>query len=477
MPSSEPDLCYLTAGEALKLFAKRDLSPVELMQTILRRIELVNPKVNAFGDCFFDEAIADARRAEARWIDGTARAARRNSPGGQGCAARGGTAHDLWLAALSRKFCSSLRSDDRAAGSCRRHHPCPHHGLGILHLRRLLLQHVGPDAQPLESRLQSGRFLRWLGRCAGRGHDDACDGHRHGRLHPRSRLGLRRRRDSSPRTGATPMARLSMSTGSAPAVRSHAAPWTSVSSRMSLPARIQETTTVCVKSPAIPKSLEEIAGLRVAWSLDLGYRAVHPDVRVNTERAIALLRDLGCRVEAVELGWDDEIDRLASDWYRLAPAGQMLASAVAQAPDLVSAELVRMVRSWPAEAPGITPVLALVHRMSRDFANVMASHDVFVCPTMSVPAVRADQSMWDDNFEIAGKEVDPEFGYSMTHQFNLLGNCPVISVPSGLSRDGVPTGIQIVGRPFDDLAVIRAALAFEMAGGIWYSNQSTRPKL
>jgi Asp-tRNA(Asn)/Glu-tRNA(Gln) amidotransferase A subunit family amidase len=122
-------------------------------------------------------------------------------------------------------------------------------------------------------------------------------------------------------------------------------------------------------------------------------------------------------------------------------------------------------------------VLELIQRMSRDFAEVTTGHDVFICPTMAVPAVRADQSMWDESFEIDGRKVDPEFGYSMTHHFNLLGNCPAISLPSGLSGDGVPTGIQIVGRPFDDLAVIRTALALEAADKAWYSGSGLRPPL
>jgi Asp-tRNA(Asn)/Glu-tRNA(Gln) amidotransferase A subunit family amidase len=85
--------------------------------------------------------------------------------------------------------------------------------------------------------------------------------------------------------------------------------------------------------------------------------------------------------------------------------------------------------------------------------------------------------MWDADFEIDGRPVDPEFGYSLTHQFNLLGHCPVITIPSGQTSLGVPTGLQIVGKPLDDLAVIRAAWAFETAAGPWYSAQGPRPKL
>jgi Asp-tRNA(Asn)/Glu-tRNA(Gln) amidotransferase A subunit family amidase len=70
--------------------------------------------------------------------------------------------------------------------------------------------------------------------------------------------------------------------------------------------------------------------------------------------------------------------------------------------------------------------------------------------------------------------VDPEFGYSTTHQFNILGNCPVMSLPSGFAATGVPTGIQIVGRTFDNASVHRAAPAYERARGrlVWIGGLS-----
>ena len=53
----------------------------------------------------------------------------------------------------------------------------------------------------------------------------------------------------------------------------------------------------------------------------------------------------------------------------------------------------------------------------------------------------------------------------MTYPFNMLSRCPVMSVPSGRVANGVPTGIQIVGRTYDDVAVFRAAAAYERAVG------------
>ena len=83
----------------------------------------------------------------------------------------------------------------------------------------------------------------------------------------------------------------------------------------------------------------------------------------------------------------------------------------------------------------------------------------------------------DEDFRINGERVDPEYGWVMTHQFNMLHNCPVLAVPSGFAKTGVPTGMQIVGKTWDDVSVFRAGLAYEKAVGGWYTKPTTRPRL
>lgn len=476
MPLHDVDLCYLTAGEALQLFARRKLSPVELMDAILRRIAQVNAKVNALGDCFFDHAKAEARQAEGRWMKGAARALE-GIPVAVKDAQR--------VAGQRTTYGSPLYRDNFAQASDPMIARLEAAG-AIVHARTTVSEFCisgvcysgmwGRTFNPWHLGFSPGGSSGGSGAALAAGMTLIATGTDMGgsiRV-PASACGVVGFKPPHGRNPDGPPLNLDRFSACGPLARSvgdiclvqnivagqHPEDHDSLGERM-----------------RYPESAGAIGDLRVAWSPDLGYRAVDPEVRANTERAIASLRDLGCRIEAVELGWSDEIDRLASDWYRMAPAGPMLARAVKEAPDLVFAELKHMVLSWPAEPPRLTAVLELIQRMSRDFATIMARNDVFLCPTMSIPAVCADQSMWDEGFTIDGKRVDPEFGYSMTHQFNLLGNCPAISVPSGLNREGVPTGIQFVGRPFDDLTVVRAAWAFEAAGGAWYSDQETRPKL
>ncbi|HEX9448081.1 MAG TPA: hypothetical protein VF920_08875, partial [Dongiaceae bacterium] len=65
----------------------------------------------------------------------------------------------------------------------------------------------------------------------------------------------------------------------------------------------------------------------------------------------------------------------------------------------------------------------------------------------------------------------------MTTPFNTLSRCPVLSVPTGHAGNGVPTGMQIVGRSYSDADVFRAGLAYETAIGGWYTNNRRRPVL
>jgi amidase len=229
---------------------------------------------------------------------------------------------------------------------------------------------------------------------------------------------------------------------------------------------------------SISTIFESIRDLRVAYSLDLSYRRVDPEVRRNTLAAIDVFSDLGCQTSEVDLGWTSDIDRVCVHWFNMMWSGQTLVDLLEHRPELLPDFLRTAACDAQASAPGdLVRVYEMIDRMNRSFGRVMADHDIFLCPTMTVPAVLADQDFVARGLTIDGEEVDPEFGYSTTHQFNMLGTCPVASVPSGFSAKGIPTGVQIVGRPFDDATVFKAALAYEEARGSWYLTPETRPPL
>ena len=470
------DLCYLTAREALNHFARGTLSPVDLMSALLDRIEAVNSLINAFGDCYFDEARSEAREAERRWRSGTARALEgipvavkdaQNVAGQR--TTYGSPAHSGNYARTSDPMIDRLL----AAGA-------------IIHARTTVSEFClsgvcassmwGTTRNPWNLAFSPGGSSGGSGAAVAAGMAVLATGTDMGgsiRV-PASACGVV---GYKPPHGRNPdghpfnLDRLNHCGALARSVGDIALVQNVVAGRHpddgeSLPDML-----------VYPEAPESIAGLRVAWSPDLSYRAVDPEVLANTERALCLLEQLGCAVQRVQPGWSEEIDDIASDWYRQGPFGQMLLRALEHDAGLVSPDLQRLGRSWEGKRSGLDHVLKLIADMSQRFDEIMSSHDVFMCPTMSVAAVKADQSMWDADFEIDGRRVDAEFGYSLTHQFNLLGRCPAITIPSGHTRLGLPTGLQIVGKPFDDLAVIRTAWAFETAAGPWFSTQASRPNL
>ncbi len=67
---------------------------------------------------------------------------------------------------------------------------------------------------------------------------------------------------------------------------------------------------------------------------------------------------------------------------------------------------------------------------------------------------------WDDSLRVNGKPVGAS-DWAMTALFNMFGRCPVLAVPSGMTGSGLPTSVQIAGRPYDDVTVFRVARALE----------------
>jgi amidase/aspartyl-tRNA(Asn)/glutamyl-tRNA(Gln) amidotransferase subunit A len=93
--------------------------------------------------------------------------------------------------------------------------------------------------------------------------------------------------------------------------------------------------------------------------------------------------------------------------------------------------------------------------------DVLERYDVIVCPTLAVPSVpNADDGNTRGPVQINGEAVDPLIGWCMTYPINFTGH-PAISVPAGFTPDGMPIGLQIIGRRFADESVLAVADAVE----------------
>ena len=98
------------------------------------------------------------------------------------------------------------------------------------------------------------------------------------------------------------------------------------------------------------------------------------------------------------------------------------------------------------------------------FGPLMDEYDIFVCPTLTTSGVPADATWPENEVTINGEILRVrEEHWSATFPFNMLSRCPVLSLPSGLAANGVPTGIQVVSRSYDDQRVFSLALAYEQS--------------
>jgi aspartyl-tRNA(Asn)/glutamyl-tRNA(Gln) amidotransferase subunit A len=104
--------------------------------------------------------------------------------------------------------------------------------------------------------------------------------------------------------------------------------------------------------------------------------------------------------------------------------------------------------------------LELEARVYEPLGELLERFDALICPTFTVPALPAE---WDegDPVEVDGRTLSNWDEILMTVPFNIASRCPVMSVPSGLARTGVPTGLSIVGKTYDDVTVFRVAAAHE----------------
>ncbi len=201
-----------------------------------------------------------------------------------------------------------------------------------------------------------------------------------------------------------------------------------------------------------------LKGLRVAWSPTLGYATVDPEVQAVCGKAAKRFKEFGCRVDAADPGWPGPYEA----WKVIFSGGiaTRLAPYLPERRQDIDAGLVRIIEEalkWPPTRY----VQAWFDRLTFwDHARkFFARYDLLLTPTVACPPFKAGI---DNPSEIAGRPI-PDYGWiPFTYPFNLTGQ-PAASVPCGFTRDGLPIGLQIVGRRFDEATVLRAAACFEEA--------------
>ncbi len=460
------DLCYLSALKLRALYQKREISPVEVTEAILSRIDRLNPTLNAFITPTPDLALEQARAAEQAYA-GTdpppvlagIPASLKDLTATKGIrTTRGSLLYKDWVPDFDAPIVERLY----AAGMVM---------LGKTNTPELGWKGdsgnriIGPTHNPWKHGQTAGgssggaaaAVASGLGPLAQGG-----DGAGSIRI-PSSFCGLYGLKPSWGRIPQYPASVVELFSHTGPitrTVRDAALMLTAMAGadpldRLSLPA---ETDFLQAMEGPLP-------GLRVAWSPDLGYAPVDPEVREITASAAARFGELGCEVEEAHPGLPDPWDMVNIIWAS-AFAGIHLHD-LDDVRDLIDPGLLAVIEQGGRFS---APELAETNTRRNDYYHgwrtFMQNYDLLLTPTLPVTAFTAGHNHPE---QINGLPTSYLGWTAFTYPFNITGQ-PAASVPCGFAASGLPVGLQIVGRWRDDITVLRASAAFE-ALAPWAGNR------
>jgi Asp-tRNA(Asn)/Glu-tRNA(Gln) amidotransferase A subunit family amidase len=218
-------------------------------------------------------------------------------------------------------------------------------------------------------------------------------------------------------------------------------------------------------APVLPRrwKADEIRKLRVAYFEDDGATPVTPETATGVRAAAEALRQDGFQVAE----WRPEnLDRVWKLWFNLfGRAGQMAFSPMQEGREADLSPTYRDFRARVAAEPPLGAMELLNTLLERDvlrlrFLARMEEFPILLCPVCAIPAFRHGEREWS----VAGRKLEYLKAMGYSQWFNLLGN-PGMSVPVGRSPEGLPIGVQVVGRPWEEEAVLAVAAQIEKSAG------------
>jgi Asp-tRNA(Asn)/Glu-tRNA(Gln) amidotransferase A subunit family amidase len=211
-----------------------------------------------------------------------------------------------------------------------------------------------------------------------------------------------------------------------------------------------------------------------AKKLKIGYfehdtrTPVTPATRAAVRMAAEWLRRAGFQVEPFRPEGLEEARVLWRKFF--VTAGAMLIRPMFSGRENDLSPILKQFLSW-AEPPHTGESLfdswileAWIRRdaLRGQFLAQMREYPILLCPAAAIPAFRHGERSWN----VEGKKVEYLDAWSYAEWFNLLGN-PAAVVPAGRSPEGLPIGVQIVGRPWEEEKVLAVAAVIEQQGGPW----------
>jgi len=460
------DLCSLSATELLALYRKKTVSPVDVMRAVLERIERLNPVLNAF--CLVDkkQAMEKAKQSEQRWV--------RNSPQGQ----LDGVPVSIKDLLLTRGW-PTLRGsktidpkgpwdDDAPVVARLREH-------GAVLLGKTTTPEfgwkgvtdgplTGITRNPWNPKMTPGGSSGGGAAAVASGMGPltvGTDGGGSIRI-PCAFTGLFGLKPSFGRVPAWPLSPMGTVAHLGPMTRSvaDAALMMNVISQPDL----RDWHALPYDARDYRIGLDDgVKGLRIAYSADLGYAKVDPEIASIVKRAVNKFKDLGAHVESRDPGFEDAGPLFAAHWFP--GAAYVVRNTPPRKRPLMDKGLLETARMGEK----VTTAQYLDAIQKRGALGLLMnrfheSWDLLVTPTLPLAAFEAGKEVANLLKEKRWTDWSP-----FSYPFNLTQQ-PAATIPCGLTKKGLPVGLHIVGPRYADALVLRAARAFESAQPIPHCN-------
>jgi aspartyl-tRNA(Asn)/glutamyl-tRNA(Gln) amidotransferase subunit A len=202
-----------------------------------------------------------------------------------------------------------------------------------------------------------------------------------------------------------------------------------------------------------------IRGLRVGFPESFFFERLDPDVELSVRGAIARAESLGAVVRPVKIP-DMAAINAAARVILLCEASALMEPHLSNRGQFGPDVLALLDQGCLLPATDYINAQRLRTRMRREFAKIWSSVDCLLTPTTPNTAPRVGES----TVKLGGRDEDVRLATTrLVRGMNLLG-LPALSMPCGLSADGLPVGLQIVGPPFDEALILRIGAALEDGG-------------
>jgi Asp-tRNA(Asn)/Glu-tRNA(Gln) amidotransferase A subunit family amidase len=219
-------------------------------------------------------------------------------------------------------------------------------------------------------------------------------------------------------------------------------------------------------------SRSDLKKLRIGYFEDDGRTPVTAETRATVRAAAEALKRAGFEVEPFR---PEGLEQARQLWWQFfGIAGGMLLRPMTKGREAELSPILKQYLSWVAAEPSHTGQTLLDTWIMRDVLRMqvfsqMREYPVLLCPVASIPAFRHGERSW----KIEGKTVQYLDAWSYTEWFNLLGT-PAAAVPFGRSNEGLPIGVQIVARPWEEEFVLAVAAELEAQRGAWQGPEINR---